>query len=89
MDSGRAAAVFRECYLQPLFIYDGFIMLSPSWIILSPAKYCTMLHTLLYSTTEVNHTVHPAVLEKPKEAAVYTAATQRKWKTSKNYVCAA
>lgn len=66
MDSRRAAAVFRDCYLQPLFIYDGFIMLSPSWITLSQAQYRTMLHTLLYSTTEVKHTAHAAVFEEPE-----------------------
>lgn len=66
MDSRRTAEVFRDCYLQPLFIYDGFIMLSPSWITLSQAQYRAILHSLLYSATEVKHTVHTAVLEEPK-----------------------
>lgn len=73
MGSRRAAAVFRDCYFQPLFIYDAFIMLSPSWITLMQALCCTMLHTLLYSTTEVKHTVHTAVLERRNQGALYNS----------------
>ena len=50
--------MLRGCYLLPLFIYDGFIMLTASWITLSKAEYRTMPHTLLYSTTEVKHSTH-------------------------------
>lgn len=57
--------MFRDCYLQPLFVSDGFIMLSPSWITLSQAQSRTLLHTLLYSTTEVKHTARVAAVEEP------------------------
>lgn len=62
--------MFRDCYLQPVFIYDAFIMVSPSWITPSQALHLTMMHSLLYLTTEVKHTVHNGVLEDPKEAVI-------------------
>lgn len=74
MDKRRAAAVFRDCYLQPLSIYDAFIMFSPSWITLSQAQCRTLPQTLLQSTIEVKHTALAAVLE--KHAAVYCSATE-------------
>lgn len=77
MDTRRAAAVFRDCYLRALFIYDGFIMLSPSWITLSQAQYGTTLHTLLYATAKVKHT---AVFGKPEQR--FIVVSQTKWKRS-------
>lgn len=88
MDSGRAAAVFRDCYMQLLFLYDGFIMLSPSRITLSPAQYRRMVHILFYSATEVKHTVHTA-LWRAYITHRYIVAPQRKWETSENDVYSA